>query len=72
MRRSQCKQIIDYMKTHESGITPYEALELFGCLRLSARIHDLRDEGYSIVTEAVHKGGKQFACYKLDADGRTA
>ena len=32
-------------------ITALEALERFGCLRLSGRIFDLRDEGLNIITE---------------------
>lgn len=32
-------------------ITALEALERFGCLRLSGRIFDLRDEGLNIITD---------------------
>lgn len=47
------------------SITPLQALEKFRCLRLGARILDLRNEGYDIVTQIVHKNGKRFARYKL-------
>lgn len=47
------------------SITPLQALDKFGCLRLGARIMDLRNEGYDIVTKIVHKNGKRFARYKL-------
>ena len=38
---SQQKQIYDYMM-QGNRITAYEALRLFGCLRLSARIADIK------------------------------
>ena len=50
---SQTEKILRYMKTHKRGITPLMALEKFGCLRLSGRIHDLREGGYNIVTNIV-------------------
>ena len=50
---SQCEMILKYMKTHKRGITPLVAMEKFGCMRLSGRIHDLRAEGYVIGSEIV-------------------
>ena len=49
---SQCSAILEHLKKGLS-ITPLEALNRFGCFRLSARIHDLRHkQGYdNIVTE---------------------
>lgn len=32
-------------------LTPLRALELFGCLRLSARIYDLRAQGHRIESD---------------------
>jgi len=48
------------------SITPLQALEKFGCLRLAARINDLRSNGWKIQTLA-HKTptGKFCAKYKL-------
>lgn len=51
--KSQNQQILDYMKSGHS-ITPIEALNKFGCFRLSARIADLKELGYTIHTEMVH------------------
>ena len=34
-------------------LTPLEALRRFGCLRLGARVHDLRRAGYPIVAKLV-------------------
>lgn len=47
------------------SITPLEALNLYGCFRLGARIWDLRNEGYDIEMELVNYNGKRFACYHL-------
>jgi len=46
-------------------ITPIQALNLYGCFRLAARILDLRDEGHDIRTELVRKGGTHYAKYTL-------
>ena len=45
--------ILKYLQTHKTGITPLQALQKFGCLRLSGRIYDLRDQGYDILTNMV-------------------
>lgn len=49
MKTTQCKRILEYMKIHGS-INPKEAEKVFGCMRLSARIKDLREQGYDIKT----------------------
>lgn len=62
---SQKNKIRDYLLTHPQGLTPIEALQKFGCFRLGARIHDLRDEGYIILTDMVQKedGHGRYARY---------
>ena len=45
---SQNQKILKYLRTHKSGITPMDALKLCGCFRLSARIHDLKEDGHNI------------------------
>ena len=50
---SQNEMILKYMQTHKRGITQLKALERFGCLRLSGRIHDLRELGYPILTNMI-------------------
>lgn len=47
-------------------ITPMDALNMFGCFRLGARIADLRDEGYDIKTR-IAKTDKRYAIYRLEA-----
>lgn len=47
-------------------ITSLEALNLFGCMRLASRIHDLRERGENIIVEKVKlANGKSVAQYKL-------
>ena len=46
-------------------ITPMQALKGCGCLRLAARIKDLRDQGHNIITQKVSENGKTFAKYRL-------
>lgn len=48
---SQNQKILKYLRTHKKGITPMDALKLCGCFRLSARIHDLKEEGHDIYRE---------------------
>jgi hypothetical protein len=46
------------------SLTQLEALNQFGCFRLAARIADIRDEGFHIVTDMVTlENGKRVARY---------
>jgi hypothetical protein len=47
------------------SITPFQALQWWGCMRLGARIYDLRNDGMNIITEIVEKNGKQYAKYSV-------
>ena len=58
---SQSKRILDYLKTG-AVLTPQDALRLFGCFRLAARIKDLRDQGHDIVD---HRRGHGHSQYRL-------
>ena len=53
MKKSQNEMILKYLQTHRTGITPLQALNKFGCFRLSGRIFDLREQGYKIITNMV-------------------
>ncbi len=66
---TQCDMILRYMM-EEGSITPWEAMRDFGCMRLGARIYDLRRRGISIAKETVtnkNRFGKtvSFARYIL-------
>ena len=60
---SQKDSILSYLQTGRS-LSPLEALNMFNCLRLGARISDLRKEGYNIET-TYNKTGKRYAKYIL-------
>lgn len=47
------------------GITQLQALEKWGCMRLSARINELRRAGINIITHTIHANGKSFAKYTI-------
>jgi len=48
-------------------ITALQALNKWGCMRLSARINELRNAGFPILTDSVKQNGKVFARYRLAA-----
>lgn len=52
---TQCEKILEYMRTHEAGITPADAIEHFRCFRLAARIADLKCQGYKITSSYVRE-----------------
>lgn len=66
---TQSEMILRYM--HENGsITPWEAMRELGCMRLGARIWDLKKAGTTIITENQterNRYGKlvTFARYRL-------
>lgn len=62
---SQCNSILAYLQKGNK-ITPIEALNKFDCFRLSARIAELRKDGYAIKTEIIRKGNKRFAEYSIE------
>ena len=61
---SQTKAILKHLQSGAS-ITPLEALALYGCMRLGARIWDIRNMGYAVEMKMVQKGNKRFAQYRL-------
>lgn len=70
-KKSQKELVLAYMEAHGS-ITPLEAERHIGCMRLGARIWDLRREGYDIISELVivetRGGGRAtVARYRLAA-----
>lgn len=64
----QRDKILEWLQTG-SPITPLGALQKFNCLRLGARIKELREMGYAIVTDMVAAGTKRVARYTLLKDG---
>jgi hypothetical protein len=62
--QTQTNRILRYLKTGR-GITPLSALGRFRCMRLAARIEELRDAGIRIHSRMMNRNGKRFACYSL-------
>lgn len=66
---TQKEMVLDYMRQHD-GITAWEAFARLGVGRLSARIHELREEGYKVISQrvqSVNRHGKKvyFDRYKV-------
>lgn len=57
---SQTSEILAYLQNGKT-LSPVEALNLFGCFRLGARVFELRREGYNIVDV----GDSNYSVYKL-------
>ena len=67
--KSQTQAIKEWLLSGKS-ITPLEALEHFGCLRLGARIADLKKQGLKIENDnpVDERTGKRYASYKLKTE----
>ena len=65
---SQELEILSHIKRNGS-ITPLEALQEYGCMRMAARVYDLRSQGHNIVSieksVMTPKGRKKWAEYRL-------
>ena len=61
---SQDTAILNYLKKGKK-LTPLQAVWRFNCLRLSARVYDLRRRGHNIVSKTIQVSGKRVAEYSL-------
>lgn len=62
---SQCAQIKEWLMQGKK-LTSLEALNLFGCMRLASRIHDLRERGMNITKERIQvSSGKYVTQYSM-------
>jgi len=62
---SQSAKVLYHLENYGS-LTAIEALELFACFRLAARINDLKEAGHNIQMEMKKmKNGKKIAVYSL-------
>ena len=71
--QTQTQKIIKYLLRHPKGITQADAIQRFGCYRLSARIFDIKEAGYNVTTtieETIHADGSvsRFARYFLHGE----
>jgi hypothetical protein len=60
---SQTQWILENLR--KRPLTPLDALQGCGCLRLAARILELKSRGHNIVREMVTDGDRTFARYRL-------
>lgn len=66
---TQVDRILRHLRDYGS-ITPVDALREYGCMRLGARIYDLKRQGHDIRTEretALNRYGERtsFARYRM-------
>lgn len=71
-KASQNEKILQHLDKY-GAITPREAYELYDCMRLAARISDLKRKGFPILSERVvlrdRAGGVvQFNKYTLEKE----
>jgi hypothetical protein len=65
MRTDSQNALIKGWLMNGRSLTTLEALNMFGCFRLAARIENLRTQGMDIHTEIVEINDKRVARYSL-------
>lgn len=70
-RAKQMQAILSHLRT-VGPITPLDALNRYGCMRLGARIFDLKKQGVLVSKELVSRNGKRFAEYRLESGPEAA
>lgn len=64
---TQNEDILNHMRTF-GAITPREALQRYGTMRLASRINELKQHGIIIEKDMLRVNGKHFASYKIVVD----
>lgn len=65
-KATQTEKILHYMQTN-GAITPMDALRECGCMRLAARIADIKELGFDISTKIITEAnGTRYAEYRLN------
>jgi hypothetical protein len=63
--KSQEMAILEHLKSGRA-ITPIDALNLYRCFRLGARVFSLKKQGFQIESEMIRvPSGKRVASYRL-------
>ena len=70
---TQNEMVLAHLQTFGS-ITPLQAMNNYGCMRLGARINELRKSGYNIRTNRVRRKNRygkmtRYALYRMVSDG---
>lgn len=59
-------KVLSHLRAHKDGITPLEALGVYGIYRLGSAIHILRQRGHLIETRLMRDdNGRSYARYKM-------
>jgi hypothetical protein len=66
MSDSQTESILRHLKAGHA-ISPLDALRRYGCMRLGARIWDLRQAGHRIERRLIDDGRRRYAEYRMGA-----
>ena len=66
---SQSAEILAHLRAGLS-ITPLDAFKWFGCMRLGARIYELKARGHDIYAVFERSGGKRYCRYFLRKTSR--
>jgi len=66
---NQNEEILGLLR--KGPITALDAAQ-HGCMRLAARVHELRNQGHQIFTEPSTQNGKSFAKYYLIKEAKDA
>lgn len=63
---SRTAEILAHLRREKNGISPLEALGVYGVYRLASVVHRLRARGHQIVTERrFDLRGHEYARYRL-------
>jgi hypothetical protein len=72
---SQTQQILEHLKSIDKatgqtrGLTAFEAIGLYRCYRLAARVKELRQQGHNILTIVKRDNtGKKYGKYYLNTN----
>lgn len=73
MYTTQTNQVLRHLRTR-GALTQREAMNLYGIMRLGARVYDLRGRGYNIIKDmerSVNRYGRpvRYAVYRLKEEG---
>ena len=64
------ERVLQYLQAG-GRLTPLDALRMWGCFRLGARICDLKKQGHRIEARTIEtENGKHVAEYRLQHDGQ--
>lgn len=69
MPKSQMVQITNWL-TSGKKLTALQALQRFGCMRLAARISELKGFGWDVQRVMIKKDGKKYAQYFIPKESR--